>query len=101
MNYLPAAGPDQRPVLPDTQRQLLLQQHVGGCVANGARVESWLPPYGAVVVWGRRPNHILHLLVTCATFGAWAPFWLLIALTQKEVRKTRHVTEVGDVIDLG
>ncbi len=28
----------------------------------------------------RRPNHILHLLLTIITGGLWLPVWLLLSL---------------------
>jgi hypothetical protein len=82
------------------QRQMYLQQHIAQCVANGGHVETVLGPYDVVIVWGKPPNHILHALLSIFTVGLWLPFWLLIGLTQKETRKTRHVTEWGQVVDL-
>ena len=28
----------------------------------------------------RRPNHILHLLLSLITLGAWLPVWLLLSI---------------------
>lgn len=84
----------------DAQRQMYLQHHIAQCVTAGGRVETVLGPYDVVIVWGKPCNHVLHAVLSIFTVGLWLPFWLLIGLTQKEIRKTRHVTEWGQVIDL-
>lgn len=32
-----------------------------------------------VLAQGRTPNHILHLILTCCTFGLWAFVWVFVA----------------------
>ncbi len=51
----------------------------------GWRVES-VTPSQAVMVNGRGPHHILHLLLSVFTAGLWLPVWLIIALSAREVR---------------
>ena len=53
----------------------------------GYRVES-RSDRQAVVVKGRRPNHLLHLILTLITLGAWAIVWICIAIFGGEKRKT-------------
>jgi hypothetical protein len=36
---------------------------------------------------GRRPNHVLHLILTLVTFGLWAIVWLVLALAMGEKRR--------------
>lgn len=42
------------------------------------------------LVFPRRTNHVLHLLLTLVTLGLWAPVWLFLGLTTKDVRVTLH-----------
>jgi hypothetical protein len=32
---------------------------------------------------GKQPNHILHLLLSCITFGIWLPVWLVLSVARK------------------
>ena len=41
-----------------------------------------------VLVWGQRPNHVLHLLMTVFTLGLWGVVWILIAMFGGEKRRT-------------
>lgn len=66
--------------------QQLLAAAVAQRVAWGWRVESTPTPGQVVMVHGRRPNHILHLLLTVVTLGLWLPIWILVAVTSKEQR---------------
>lgn len=83
--------------LTSAERTQVLQNHIYQCVGNGARVEYQASPHDVVLVWGKNPNHILHLLITLATFGLWVPFWILIACTMREKREVRHVDDWGNV----
>lgn len=40
-----------------------------------------------VVIVQDRPNHVLHLLLSVITFGAWIPIWFLISLISAIRRK--------------
>jgi transposase len=55
-------------------------------VGRGWRVESAPMPGQVVIVQGKRPNHILHLLLSVVTFGMWLPIWAILAITSKETR---------------
>ena len=59
-------------------------------VRSGWRVES-MGTKTAVLVKGRRVNHILHLLLTLVTLGLWAVVWLLLVAMKGEQRKTVFV----------
>lgn len=70
---------------------------------GGAPSESWMPPpppYGAVPVpplglpprppprpTPGRTNHILHLLLTLLSFGAWGIVWLFLAINQQTANR--------------
>lgn len=74
-----------------------MAQTVASYVHAGWRVESQGAGY-AVVVWGNRPNHILHLILTLVTFGFWAIVWLIIGISSRETRKTIQVDGYGNVV---
>lgn len=63
-----------------------LDQAVGQYVKWGWRVESRSPTQ-AVMVRGRRTNHILHLILTLVTLGVWAIVWICVAIFGGEKRK--------------
>ena len=71
-----------RPATPDERERVL-----GDAIAHALdepgrwRVESQLA-YEAVLVRGRKTNHVLHLALTLLTFG----FWLAAFLSQRVIR---------------
>jgi len=56
----------------------LLTAAVQRDIAAGARVEH-AGDATVVLTYGRRPNHVLHLLLTVLTFGLWAVVWAVLA----------------------
>lgn len=53
----------------DDQRKQALANAVAREVGNGCRVESQTD-FQAVVVKGKRPSHLLHLILSLVTLGA-------------------------------
>lgn len=78
------------------ERKALLARHVAQSVARGARVESQ-SDYQAVLVTGRRVNHVLHFLIGVFTLGLWWIIWLVLALVGGEKRQLIEVDEFGNV----
>jgi hypothetical protein len=78
-------------------QQAALAQAVESHVRLGWRVESSPLPGQVVVVRGKRPNHILHLLLSVVTLGLWLPVWLLLAATSHETRAVLTVRPDGSV----
>lgn len=65
---------------------------------NRTRIESQTD-YQAVIVRGRRPNHVLHLILSLLTLGLWAFFvWLPITLFGGEKRSVISVDDYGNVL---
>lgn len=64
----------------------LLPLEVARLTTLGWRVEATPTPGQVVMVRGKRPNHILHLLLSLVTFGLWLPVWLVIGLSSSERR---------------
>jgi len=82
--------------IPEVQRTLILINAVAAEVARGARVESQ-SDYQAVVVRGKRPNHVLHLLLSLVTVGLWIPVWIVLAIVKHEKRTVIRVDQCGNV----
>ena len=87
------------PAPPETvsieERKAALAQAVAAVIAQGYRVESQ-SDFQTVLVKGKRPNHILHLILTIITAGAWAIVWIVLALTMHIHRRIVLVNEFGN-----
>lgn len=64
-------------------RKTELDHKVRAAVSRGWHVESQ-SEYQAVLVKGKRPNHILHLLLSIFTLGLWIPVWVFLAVVKHE-----------------
>ncbi len=80
----------------DDQRKQALANAVAREVGNGCRVESQTD-FQAVVVKGKRPSHLLHLILSLVTLGIWIPVWILVAIFGGEKRKVLMVDAWGIV----
>lgn len=78
------------------ERKAALAQAVANAIARGGRVESQ-SDYQAVVVYGRRVNHVLHALLSILMLGLWLIVWLLLVVTGGEKRTIIAVDEYGHV----
>lgn len=74
-----------------------LAEAVGNWTRIGWRVEAYGPGQVAMVT-GRRPNHVLHLLLSIVTMGLWLVVWALVAMTAKEQRQVLTVQPDGTVL---
>ena len=83
--------------MPEAERRRALAQAVVRAVAEGWRVESQTNEM-AVLVRGRRPNHILHVILSVITLGVWLLIWALVGLLGGEKRRTITVDEYGNVL---
>lgn len=59
-----------------------LDQIVAQRVSQGWTVEARTDSQ-AVMHKGKRPNHILHLILSILTVGVWVPVWIFLSLVQK------------------
>jgi len=77
------------------ERKELLARTIQGQIARGARIESQ-SDFQAVLVHGRRPNHLLHFIVGIFTLGFWWLVWIGIAIFGGEKRQMAQVDEFGN-----
>lgn len=52
----------------------------------------------ATLTTGRRPSHVLHLILTIVTAGLWGLVWIGVALTNKERSFVVAVDAQGNVL---
>jgi len=81
-------GPEEQPVrrVSDEELEAELDRQIASAISKGWRLES-RSRYTAVVVYGHRPNHVLHLLLSVFTLGLWIPVWILLAITNRVQRE--------------
>ena len=53
--------------------------------------------FEAVLVKGRRVNHLLHGILSVLTVGVWLPVWILLTVFGGEKRRRFYVTREGKV----
>lgn len=82
------------------ERRAILANAIQSEVARGARIDSQSETM-AVLIYGRRVNHILHFLVGIFTFGFWWLVWLALAIFAGESRAMVSVDEFGNVLKQG
>lgn len=77
-------------------RKTILAQAIQTQVVPDMRIESQ-SEFQAVLVFGRRPNHLLHFFIGVFTFGLWWLVWLLLAIANRETRRIISVDEAGRI----
>ena len=79
------------------QRAHRLRQEVMALSTAG-----WIPVgddgVTASLVRGQPVNHVLHLILTLVTCGAWAIVWIILAATGGQKHRVVWVTEYGQVM---
>ncbi len=79
------------------ERKAILAQRVATEVSLGKRIESQTDTM-AVLVKGRRVNHLLHFFVGLLTIGLWWIVWAFLAITGGEKREVITVDDYGNLI---
>lgn len=78
------------------QRQATLGARMAILAKDGWRVESQTD-FQAVLVKGRRPNHLLHLVLSVLTLGLWLIVWAALAILGGEKRMVLSVDQAGEL----
>lgn len=80
------------------ERKYTLSTAVNAEVARGWRVESH-SDFSAVLVKGRRPNHLLHFVIGVVTISFWWWLvWLPLVIFGGEKRRTLSVDPYGNTL---
>ena len=78
----------------EEQRRKILEEKIMMYQASGKRLESQIG-FQAVLVTEKKPNHLIHLLLTILTGGLWALIWIYLVLSNKDIREILQVDEYG------
>ena len=84
-------------MLEPAERRQILSSQLTTAVAQGYRVETQTDSM-AVLVKGKRVNHILHFLLGFPTLGMWWIVWIILAITGGEKRSQLQVDAYGNVL---
>ena len=84
-------------MLEPAERRQILSNQLTSAVAQGYRVETQTDSM-AVLVKGKRVNHILHFLLGFPTLGMWWVVWIFLAITGGEKRSQLQVDAYGSVL---
>lgn len=76
--------------------QPALDRAVAQELAAGGELQSQAGT-NAVILRGKKVNHILHLILSLLTAGLWLIVWLLLIFTNKRQRIVLTATEDGQV----
>ena len=80
----------------NAERKGILARRVLAEVSSGKRIESQTDVM-AVLVKGRRVNHLLHFFVGIFTLGLWWWVWAFLAITGGERRQVITVDDYGNL----
>jgi hypothetical protein len=78
------------------ERKAMLARTVSNEVREGWRIESQTD-YDAYLVKGQHTSHVLHLILTIITLGAWGIVWIVMAYLNRTQRETINVDEWGNL----
>jgi hypothetical protein len=77
------------------------RERLAWLIANEAKrgwhVESQMD-YQATLAKGHRPNHLLHLILTVLTLGAWLLVWIPVSIFTSESRKVVTIDGYGRIV---
>jgi len=76
------------------ERKQILKDFIVKQVSQGFKVELQ-EDFSAVLVFGKNPNHILHLLLSLITFGVWIFIWVMMIFFSREKRYLYKIDEYG------
>jgi hypothetical protein len=77
------------------ERKAILEKRVIEFVGIGYVVQIHTD-FQAVLTHNKRPNHILHFILTILLFGFWLIIWIIITLKNSKRYLTINVDEFGN-----
>lgn len=77
------------------ERKAILEKRIIEFIALGWTVEH-KSDFDVVIKTGKRPNHILHLLLSLVSFGFWLPVWLLLSISMGKRLQRISIDEFGN-----
>jgi hypothetical protein len=80
------------------EREEIMNRTLQRSGANGWRIES-RSRFQATIAQGKDTNHVLHLILSIVTLGAWLLVWALVAILGGLNRRLLSVDEFGNVLE--
>ena len=77
-------------------RKKSLEAFIIGRVSQGWRLEGQTE-YAVVLAYGKKPNHILHFLLSIVTLGFWLIVWIIMGMSMTIKRRTFQVDDFGRI----
>lgn len=98
LNTVPKAKlpPVSEEPLSDGEREARLERAINYQIAQGSKLANQ-GKFEAVMISGRKINHILHLLLAVFTLGLWLIIWAIMGIFGGESQYTLGVDEYGKV----
>ena len=102
-NFAPGVGPVKSDsgtaTVPDSTRKARLAQTIQQEVIAGGRIEAQVE-FNAIIRFGKPVNHMLHLILTLVTCGAWSLVWLILFIVSETSRRTvtLNIDEYGNIV---
>jgi hypothetical protein len=94
-----AAPPDtSTPAKSADERKANLDRRLSQDASQGWRIEN-RSDFQATIAKGKPIHHILHLILTILTAGAWAIVWILLAIFGGVKRRLITIDEFGNISD--
>ena len=93
---VPTADAQAAQKIDSEERREELNRVLNESIRKGWKVESQTD-FTATIVKGKRPNHILHLILSIVTALLWVPVWIFLSITKHEDRRLIQVDEAGNV----
>ena len=90
--------PVEKKLRTEAERKSILRNHIVKQVALGGRIEIQ-EDFSAVLIWGKKPNHILHLILSLVTFGFWIIVWLLLGMSMGISRRLYTIDDYGFITE--
>jgi hypothetical protein len=78
------------------QKKQLLEGFIVKEVSKGWRLISQTEN-SVTLEYGKKPNHILHLLLSIVTLGFWLIVWLIMGLSMTVKRRTYAINDYGHI----
>lgn len=76
------------------ERKSTLSRAVQEQLRYGGRIES-ASDFQVVLLFGESVNHLLHFLIGILTIGAWWIVWLILAVSNRRIRRSLYIDEAG------
>jgi len=95
-----AAAPDtSSPAKSAEERKAILDRGLSQAATRGWRIEN-RSDFQATIAKGKPVHHLLHLILTLVTLGAWAIVWILVAIFGGEKRQLVTVDDFGNITEV-